>query len=419
MYNAQPMTTRTKLLWVAALYFAEGFPLGLVSDFLPVYFRQHSISLKEIGLLSLIGLPWTLKFLWAPAIDLWGERKRWMIVCQIGVALSLLALSQFDPARMSPALWALLLCLPLFSATQDIAIDAYTIELMQPHEMGRANGVRMAAYRVALMSMGGLLAVAGWMGWTAGFVIGALCMVLTAVICARADDRLTGRVRTPSSLGLKEQAVEVTVGAFRQFLARPGFLFVMLFILLFKLGDMAMGPMIKPFWVDRGFTPAQIGLVSVTIGVGMTTLGALLGGFLTDRWGIFKALWILGLAQAGSNLLYAVAASVPTSVPLIYSASILESFTGGLGTGPFLAFLMSICDKRHAATQYALLSALFGFTRVVSGSVSGFGADQMGYSAYFLLTFFLAFPAYLLLPWLKPWTQSKPQNKPQNQIISQ
>ncbi len=402
------MTTRTKLYWVAVLYFAEGFPLGLVSDFLPVYFRQHSISLREIGLLSLIGLPWTLKFLWAPAIDLWGERKRWMIACQIGIALTLMAIPLFDPTQMHLALWALLLCLPLFSATQDVAIDAYTIELMQPHEMGRANGVRMAAYRVALMSMGGLLAVAGWMEWYAGFVVGALCMALTAVICARADDRLTGRVRTPSSLGLKERAIEVTLGAFRQFSAKPGFLFVMLFILLFKLGDMAMGPMIKPFWVDRGFTTAQIGLVSVTIGVAMTTIGALLGGFLTDRWGIFKALWILGLAQAGSNLLYALAAALPTSVPLIYSASIVESFTGGLGTGPFLAFLMSICDKKHAATQYALLSALFGLTRVISGSGSGFAVEQMGYGFYFLLTFFLAFPAYLLLPWVKQWSASKP-----------
>jgi PAT family beta-lactamase induction signal transducer AmpG len=165
--------------------------------------------------------------------------------------------------------------------------------------------------------------------------------------------------------------------------------------------------MIKPFWVDRAFTPAQIGMVSVTIGVLMTVLGALLGGFLTDRWGIFHALWILGLAQASSNLLYAVAASLPTSVPLIYSASVLESFTGGLGTGPFLAFLMSICDKQHAATQYALLSALFGLTRVISGTFSGFAVEHFGYASYFTLTFFLAFPAFALLPWVRQWTQGK------------
>lgn len=412
MYNAEPMTTRTKLLWVAALYFAEGFPLGLVYDLLPVYFRAHGVSLRVIGLLSLIGLPWTLKFLWAPAVDVWGERRRWMIGCQIGMAFVLMVVPFLDPSPPNWLFWTLLFCLPLFSATQDIAIDAYTIELIDPHEMGRANGIRMAAYRVALMSMGGLLAVAGWSsiggGWTTAFFLGALCLILLALISSRAGDRLTGRLPVEASSDLLGRMIEATAGAFRQLWAKPGFLIVMLFILLFKLGDMAMGPMIKPFWVDRGFTPAQIGLVSVTIGVAMTTLGALTGGWLADRWGIFGALWILGLAQAGSNLLYAAAAWLPASTPLIYTASVVESFTGGLGTGPFLAFLMNICDKRHAATQYALLSALFGLTRVVSGTVSGVTAQQLGYASYFLLTFFLSFPAYLLLPWVKPWAQNKP-----------
>jgi PAT family beta-lactamase induction signal transducer AmpG len=412
MYNAQPMTTRTKLLWVAALYFAEGFPLGLVYDLLPVYFRAHGVSLSAIGLLSLVGLPWTLKFLWAPAVDVWGERRHWMIGCQIGMAFVLMVVPFLDPSPPSGLFWTLLFCLPLFSATQDIAIDAYTIELMDPREMGRANGVRMAAYRVALMSMGGLLAVVGWTslggGWTTAFFLGALCLILLALISSRASDRWTGRLPVEASSDLPGRMIEATAGAFRQLSAKPGFLIVMLFILLFKLGDMAMGPMIKPFWVDRGFTPAQIGLVSVTIGVAMTTLGALIGGWLADRWGIFSALWILGLTQAGSNLLYAAAAWMPASTPLIYTASVVESFTGGLGTGPFLAFLMNICDKRHAATQYALLSALFGLTRVVSGAVSGVAAQQLGYASYFLLTFFLSFPAYLLLPFVKPWAQNKP-----------
>jgi PAT family beta-lactamase induction signal transducer AmpG len=401
------MTTREKLFWVAVLYFAEGFPLGIVYDFLPVYFRQHSISLKEIGLLSLLGLPWTLKFFWAPAVDLWGQRRHWMLTCQVGLALILLIIPLFGLTQIHWVLWFLLLCIPIFSATQDIAIDAYTIELMEKKEMGRANGVRVTAYRVALMTMGGLLAVAGWMGWYTAFVMGAICLIIAGIICSQASDSLTGRIKIPNAQSIQSRMIEVTWGAFQKFLYRPGFFFVMLFILLFKLGDMAMGPMIKPFWVDRSFTVAQIGMVSVTIGVAMTVLGALLGGFLTDRWGIFHALWILGLAQAFSNLLYAVAASLPTSILLIYTASIVESFTGGLGTGPFLAFLMSICDKQHAATQYALLSAMFGLARVISGTFSGFGAEQFGYATYFTLTFFLSFPAFALLPWVKQWTRAK------------
>ncbi|MEK6683333.1 MAG: MFS transporter [Nitrospirota bacterium] len=398
------MTLQKKLFWITVLYFAEGFPFGILYDFLPVYFREHSISLREIGLMSLIGLPWTLKFFWAPAIDLWGQRRHWMVGSQIGIILALMAIPLFDPTRIHLTLWLLLLCIPLFSATQDIAIDAYSIELMEQREMGRANGVRIAAYRLALMAMGGLLVIAGWMGWHAAFVIAAAVMILSILICSRAADRLTGRVKAPNESSIKARVIEVTWGALKQFDSRPGFLLVMLFILLFKLGDMAMGPMLKPFWVDRSFTLAQIGLVSVTIGVVMTTTGALLGGFLTDRWGIFHALWILGLAQAFSNLFYAFAASMPTSVPLIYTASIVESFSGGLGTGPFLAFLMSICDKRHAATQFALLSALFGLTRVVSGAFSGFAVEEIGYASYFIVTFFLAFPAFILLPWVKNWT---------------
>jgi PAT family beta-lactamase induction signal transducer AmpG len=161
--------------------------------------------------------------------------------------------------------------------------------------------------------------------------------------------------------------------------------------------------MIKPFWVDRQFTPVQIGLVPGTLGVVATIGGALIGGTLTSRWGIFRALWVLGIFQAVSNLVYAAAAALPPNTALMYVASVVESFCGGLGTAPFLAFLMSICSKAHAATQYALLSALFGLTRALSGAFSGMATEGMGYAAYFTATFFLAWPAFLLLPWVKDW----------------
>jgi PAT family beta-lactamase induction signal transducer AmpG len=170
--------------------------------------------------------------------------------------------------------------------------------------------------------------------------------------------------------------------------------------------------MIKPFWVDRQFTPVQIGLVPGTLGVMTTIGGALIGGALTTRWGIFKALWVLGVLQAVSNLVYAGAAVLPPSEALMYVASLVESFCGGLGTAPFLAFLMSICSKAHAATQYALLSALFGLTRALSGAFSGAVTEQVGYAAYFTATFFLAWPAFLLLPWVKVWAEDERESKP-------
>jgi MFS transporter, PAT family, beta-lactamase induction signal transducer AmpG len=402
------MKTGTKLYWVAVLYFAEGFPFGIVNDALPVFFRIHGIRLADIGLLSLVGLPWTLKFLWAPAVDLLGRRRTWVVGCQVLLSLGLVAILVVDPSRVGPTLWAVLLGLALLSATQDIAVDAYTIELLDEAEMGPANGMRVTAYRVALIAAGGLfVALAGLIGWPAAFGGAAAVMGACAVLSCRmphATAHPDAGAAATTRIGALEQAVWKPL---QQFFGHPGFPSVMLFVLTFKLGDMALGPMVRPFWVDRHFTPVQIGAVPGTLGVVGTILGALLGGGLTARWGIFRALWVLGIAQAASNLVYALAATLPPSAPLMYAASIVESFCGGLGTAPFLAFLMSICDKAHAATQYALLSALFGLTRVVAGMVSGWATEEIGYAAYFALTFFLAWPALLLLPWVRRWTATR------------
>lgn len=397
------LSTRTKLTWVAILYFAEGFPFGLLFDAFPVYFRGLGVSLTDIGLISLAGLPWTLKFLWAPAVDLWGRRKNWIVACQTLLAIDLGLLLLLEPAQGDWALWALLVALAVFSATQDIAIDAYTIELLNEDEMGPANGIRVSLYRVALIGAGGVfVALAGLIGWRAAFLVASILLAISALLSSRAPELLRVQAAQESWTATIERAV---VGPLRGFWRRPGVLYVLLFVLTFKLGDMALGPMVRPFWVDRHFTPLQIGAVPGTIGVVSTIAGALLGGRLTKQWGIFRALWVLGIAQAASNLAYAGVAASPPSTLLMYSASVIESFCGGLGTAPFLAFLMSVCDKTQAATQYALLSALFGLTRSLSGAVSGVITQEVGYAVYFSATFFLAWPAFLLLPWVKKWTK--------------
>jgi PAT family beta-lactamase induction signal transducer AmpG len=198
---------------------------------------------------------------------------------------------------------------------------------------------------------------------------------------------------------------------------------VFLFVLIYKLGDAAMGPMVKPFWLDRGLGAAEIGLVSTSFGMVATIAGALLGGRLCDRWGIFSGLWLFGLAQAVSNLGYAAVAWIHLPPPLlvvsslgdvpaalaepvramIYGASVFESFTSGLGTAAFLAFLMHVCEKEHAAVQYAILSAVFALSRDVAGAASGWATTRLGFASYFLLTFGLALPAYALLPWVRRW----------------
>jgi MFS transporter, PAT family, beta-lactamase induction signal transducer AmpG len=402
------VTTRTKLFWVAVLYFAEGFPYGVIKDALPVFFRVHGVGLADIGVLTLVGLPWFLKFLWAPAVDLWGQRRTWILGCQGILVLGILALLIVDPSRVTAVSWALLLSLATLSATQDVAIDAYTIELLDEAEMGPANGLRVTTYRIALISAGGMLvALAGLMGWQAAFLAAALLMGCVVVLSWQmphpARPRTAAGTRPPGAIAFRD-AVWIPL---RQFFAHPGFVFVLCFVLLYKLGDMALGPMVRPFWVDRHFSMLQIGTVPGTFGVVSTIGGALVGGVLTKRWGILRALLLLGLAQAASNLTYAAAAALPPSTALMYTASMVESFCGGLGTAPFLAFLMSICDKAHAATQYALLSALFGLTGMITGVASGWAAERLGYATYFTVTFFLAWPALLLLPWVRRWAAAR------------
>lgn len=382
-----------KLAWVALLYFAEGFPFGIFADNLPVYFRVHGVSLVELGLLSLLGLPWTLKILWAPLVDRVGRHRTWIAGSLLVMAATLAALPALDAAAPGPAIWALLVCLTIASATQDIAIDAYTIGLLDRGEEGVANGVRVSAYRGALIvGGGGLVALAGWLGWAVVFFAAALILAALAVAI----------LRTPAISVTSERRV-AWLPTFRAWLQRPGAAFVFLFVLTYKLGDSSMGPMIKPFWVDRGLRVEEIALISTTAGVTLSVLGALAGGAFTSRYGIYRAIWMLGLTQAFSNLGYAAAAYFEAGRAGIYAASMVESFTGGLGTAAFLAFLMRACEKEQAATQYALLSALFGLTRSLAGGVSGFGTVSLGYATYFAVTFVLSFPAYLFLPWVRMW----------------
>ncbi len=473
MHHAQPKLLQSKMFWVGMLYFAEGFPLGIFFDVFPVQFRQEGISLSDIGLLSLLGLAWTLKFLWAPAVDRFRHHRRWMLVVDLGMGAVLLAFAVHH--GFGPWVWLAIGLFTLFSATNDIAIDGYTIELLDKGELGLANGIRIGLYRVGMLAAGLLLVLSHWVGWTATYLVGAALLGLLGLICLRAPrerpvvgehESLAVELRVllahplawaaviglllgalwlvertthwsaavagfwyyavaagalllvPSLLrrrkadgGAEELTRGPLFGALLEILQRPAMGPVLLFILIFKLGDAAMGFMVKPFWVDAGFNAQEIGMVSVNIGLALSIAGGVAGGWITDRVGIFHALWSLGLCQAVSNLGYAWAASaLPlhplTAIPfdhqlLLYAASGLESFTGGLGTAAFLAFLMSIVDRRRSAAEYALLSSVFALSRSVAGWAGGFGAESMGYAPYFLLTFFLSFPAFLLLPWVR------------------
>lgn len=445
---------RTRLFWVGLLYFAQGLPLGIFLDLLPVYFRQHGVDLRQIGVLGLLGLAWTLKFLWAPAVDAWRHHRRWMQVANLLMALCMVALVGMDPGQ--PELWLVLGVFAVLSATSDIAIDGYTVEKVPREELGLANGVRIALYRVGMLAAGGLLMLSDRIGWAGTYLAAAGLLAVLAMVCRMAPAEAPRRAPRPRMADMRRllrqprvmyagvavllvlawlvgrqmgwisgrgEAALATVAAgllllaalqparagsaalaapFASLLARPYMLAVLAFALTFKLGDAAMGFMVKPFWVDAGFGASEIGLISVNVGLILSVAGGVLGGLVTHRLGIFTALWSLGLMQALSNLGYVYVANLEQagdiSTAALYGASMAESFTGGLGTGAFLAFLMAVVDSRQAASEYALLSSLFALSRSLAGFASGFGAELMGYRDYFLLTFFLCFPAYALLP---------------------
>ncbi len=386
------------MAWVALLYFTEGLPFGFVKDVLPVWFRVHGVSLRDIGLASLITMPWSLKVLGSPLVDQLGERRQWIAGALVIMATALLVAQGMPAAPVAAALVVVLLAFTAAAATQDVAIDAYTIEMLAPGEEGIANGIRVSAYRVALIVAGGaIVALAGWAGWTGAFSATAALLVLLAAAILL----LPRHARRP-------QTAAAWLRSFRAWLTRPGAVAVFLFILFYKVGDTAMGPMVRPFWVDRGLTLGDIAFVTTAFGVGATVAGALVGGVLTSRIGVFRALWLFGLLQAVSNLGYATAAWAEAARPGIYAASLVESFTGGLGTAAFLSFLMNVCDKQQAATQYALLSAVFNLSGTLVGSVSGLGAERLGYAPYFALTFLLALPAYAFVPWVRGWIRERP-----------
>jgi MFS transporter, PAT family, beta-lactamase induction signal transducer AmpG len=382
---------RARLTWLAALSFASGFPFGLVNETLPVYLRTHGAGLVEIGLISAVSFPWTFKFVWAPLVDRLGSRRQWIVGCLAGLTLLTVILGVLELGEMARWFWLLLVLMVTLSATQDVAIDAYTIEATTTRELGVANSVRIAAYRIAMFTAGGLLIwMAGRNGWSVSFLTGAT---------------LIGGL-TIAALFIPEPRRAVASAAsvwepLRALLGRPGIWAVVVFALFFKIDIYAMEPMTRPFWVDRGFTLEEIGGILTPGRIIATVGGAVLGGLVTTKLGIFRGLWTLGLVQALSSLGYAGVASVPASKPLIITAALFENFAHGLGTAAFLAFLMSVCERRYAATQFAVLSALLALSRTLAGGASGVLAERMGYGDYFFLTFLLAIPAFALLPWIK------------------
>ncbi|MGH7773585.1 MAG: MFS transporter [Candidatus Binatia bacterium] len=396
-----PQESRGKLGIVALLYFIQGSPPAILWEVLPVYFRLHGVSLRAIGGLRLLELPYSLKVFWSPLVHRYGDRKIWIVVCMLAIAVVVGILPFIDVAHPGWAVLIFLLILTTLSATQDIAIDSYTVGLVNREEEGAANGVRASAYRVALVLVGGgMVFLAAMFQWTLLYPSAAIIFAVLAL-----STFFVPRLDLPTQA--REQWLAGFVGWIGTWNAIP----LVLFVLTYKIGEFAIGPMVKPFWVDYGSSiwpdkaelMTQIGLVPTTFGIILSVVGALAGGAFISRYGTFHGVWALGFFQAVSNLGYAFVAWADLGRFGLYGASVFESFSGGLGTAAFLAFLMNVCQKEHATIQYAFLSSVFSLTGRLVGGVSGLGAERFGYGNYFALTFLLSLPAFVLLPWVKGW----------------
>jgi MFS transporter, PAT family, beta-lactamase induction signal transducer AmpG len=374
---------------VAILYFTQGFPFGIYDRTMGIYLRQQNVSLAEIGLVSSVGLAWSLKPFWAPLVDTFGTYRAW-ILGSLAVLCGAMAMFAATPAA-STMFWAAAILLAFASATQDIAIDALTIRITPDDMIGKINSIRVTAARIAFIAMGGGLAtLSDRIGWGGAFLSAAALAFVVLVVVALFVPRDAGQMERHENL----------FKALGRWLKRNGPL-VFLIVLIYRLGDSALRPMIAPYWIDRGYTATEAGNVTTTIGMVCVIAGAIGGGWFVTRFGIFKALFWLGLVQMLSNLGYAFVAATNAGRPGMYGAAVAESFCDGLGTAAFLSFLMYICDRENAATEYAVLSAIFALPRTFIGSTSGMLTERMGYTDYFWLTAALALPGLLLLPLIR------------------
>jgi PAT family beta-lactamase induction signal transducer AmpG len=384
---------------VTLLSFSSGLPLGLVWIAIPTWLAQEGVDIKVIGLFTLAQAPWTFKFAWAPLMDRFslplprlGRKLSWALAAQIALVALTLWLARL--AHHPDAMWIIgtvALAIAFASASQDIAIDAYAVEVLRPDEQGVAVGARTALYRAAMFTAGGLaITLAGLWSWPVVFVVLAAIYVplLLVTLWAPRPDETATPPRT-----LREAVWEPFVG----FLATQRAWEILAFVVLYKLADNLAGALVRPFLVQVGFDNVDVGVATATIGLIATLAGTFLGGALTTAIGLGHALWLFGALQIISNLGYVAVAVVGLNRPVMYAAMGFESLTTGMGTGAFGVLLLRMTQKRFSATQYALFSSLFALPRLLAGPVTGVLVDAIGWRDFFLFTMIVGIPGMAML----------------------
>lgn len=384
-----------------ALGFASGLPLALTTGTLQAWATVSNVSLQSIGFLTLVGTAYTLKFLWAPLVDryappLLGRRRGWILVCQILLAFLICAMGFFSPSTELAWLAMLAVLVAFLSATQDIAFDAYSTDVLHDSERAAGAALKVMGYRVAMIVSGGLaLILAGtWLDWRYTYVLmGVLMLLCTMATILAPEPEVVAKA--PRTLAL------AVVEPLSEFFSRRGAVMILLLIVLYKLGDAFAGALSTTFLLRGvGFSPEEVGTVNKIFGLIATIVGALAGGSLMARMGLYRSLMIFGILQAVSNLGYWALAVTPQHIWSMGLVVALENICGGLGTAAFVALLMALCKQEFSATQFALLSALSAVGRTyLAGPFTPPLVESLGWPSFFVLTVVIGLPGLALLWW--------------------
>jgi PAT family beta-lactamase induction signal transducer AmpG len=418
-----------RVVSIVLLGFSSGLPLALTFSTLSVWLEEAGVSKSTIGLFALVGMPYTFKFLWAPVVDqvrvpllgAWlGRRRGWAVTSQLALMLAVVGLGAADPARNAGLTSILAFLVALCSATQDIVIDAYRVEILQERQYGAGAAAIVFGYRLGMLTSGaGALYLASQMGWFQVYVVMAgLVMVGILTIALSPEPRASlnggpdrGRQTVPEDSSAAPDRSSwrwkgvvwlraAVISPMEDFVGRRGWLLILLFIMLYKLGDALAGVMANPFYLETGFTKTEIAQISKLFGMAATIAGGFLGGVMVGRLGIPRSLLVCGVLQMLSNLTFAVQALVGRDLTLLAVAIGTENLTGGMGTAAFVAYLSSLCNFAYTATQYALLSSFMSFARTLLASSGGWLADQLTWVSFFLVSTVAALPGLILLLWM-------------------
>jgi len=399
-----------RMLVALLMGFSCGLPLLLTISVLQAWMKEEGVDLTYIGLMALVGLPYSLKFLWAPFLDRFsppflGRRRGWLLLAQAALIFSIAGLGQTDPVKSPWLLAFVALLVTFFSASQDIVVDAYRREDLADNELGFGSSLYVNGYRIGmLLASGGGLVMADHMPYSMVYLIMAACL-LVGVVTTLLTPEPELAAGTPKSLR------EAVFEPFIDYFTRHGALWILAFIILYKIGDQMASTMTIPFYLDIGFTKTEIGAVVKIFGFWATIAGGLLGGMIMFSQGITRSLWIFGLLQAVSTAGFAILSKIGYSIPALTGVIAFENLSSGMGTAAFVGFMASLTNKKFTATQYALLTSLMGVPRVMAAAPTGILAKNLGWPAFFIFCTLIAVPGLLILLRFAPWLKEAEQNE--------